>query len=209
MPRHIPAKFSTQGDRIRAILARKGMVRLSEFKEAGITATSVSRLEQEGTIVRLGRGLYQLSDAPYDPHHELDEVAKLVPKGIICLVSALAFHDLTDRQPRRVWVALGTRDWRPRLSRPPVRYIHYAESRLRSHVDHHAIEGVEVPITNPARTIVDLFKYRRTVGDDLAIEGLKEGLRTRKVNPALLYSIAEEARQLGVMRPYLEAFSHG
>lgn len=202
-------KPHTQGDRIRTILAQKGMVRLSEFKRAGITATSVSRLEREGSIIRLGRGLYQLTDTEYDPHHELAEAAKLVPKGVICLVSALAFHELTDRQPRRVWVALGPRDWRPRLSRPPIRYIHYAQSHLRSHIDLHTIEGVKVPITNPVRTIVDLFKYRRTVGEDLAIEGLKEGLRTRKVNPALLHSVAEEARQLSVMRPYLEAFSNG
>lgn len=200
---------ATHRDLIRSILARKGMARLSELKEAGVTATSVSRMEADGSIIRLGRGLYQLADADYDPHHALAEAAKRVPKAVVCLVSALAFHELTDRQPRRVWLALGPKDWRPAIDHPPVRYVHYTASRLHRHVDIHPIEGVDVPITNPARTIVDLFKYRRTVGQDLAIEGLGQALRGAKVRPAELYPIASEARQWRIMKPYVEAFTHG
>lgn len=205
----VPGTSPTHRELIHAILARKGMARLSELKETGVTATSVSRMEADGSIIRLGRGLYQLANADYDPHHPLAEAAKLVPRAVVCLVSALAFHELTDRQPRRVWLALGPKDWRPAISSPPVRYVHYIAERLRWHIDIHLIEGVEVPITNPARTVVDLFKYRRTVGEDLAIEGLREALRTSKVKPTELYPIASEARQWRVMKPYLEAFTNG
>lgn len=205
MPRHEAPSHRTL---IREVLAHKGMARMSELRAAGASATSVSRLEVEGAIVRLARGLYQLADADYDPNHALAEVAKRVPRAVICLDSALAFHELTDRQPRRLWLALGPKDWRPKLDNPPVRYVHYQAERLRWHIRHHQIEGVEVPITEPARTIVDLFKYRRTVGEDIAIEGLRQGLQTRKVQPAELHSIAEEARQWRVMKPYLEAFTN-
>jgi predicted transcriptional regulator of viral defense system len=184
------------------------MARLSEFLEAGATATAVSRLEREGTILRLGRGLYQLPDAPLDEHHALAEAAKLVPKGVVCLVSALAFHELTDHMPRRVWMAIGSKDWRPRISQPAIRFVRFPPKGLTRHVDAHSIEGVTVRITDPARTVVDLFKYRRTVGQNLAIEGLKEVLWTRKATPADLHAIASEMGQSRLIRPYLEAIAH-
>ncbi len=201
------APHESHRERILGLLAVRGMARLAELKEAGVTASSVSRLEREGSIVRLARGLYQLADANLDSHHALAEAAKLVPRGVICLASALAFHELTDRQPRRVWIALGPKEWRPRLSRPVLRYVHYARDRLWQNIETHRIEGVDVPITNPVRTVVDLFKYRRTAGEDLALEGLREALRTGKATPAALARAAQEARQWRIIRPYLEALT--
>src|ERR1700722_3359113 len=101
-----------QEDRAVALLKERGMVRLSEFIEQDITAATISRMERKGALVQLGRGLYQLPDAPLDANHSLAEVAKLIPNGVICLSSALAFHELTDQTPASVWVAIGTRDWR-------------------------------------------------------------------------------------------------
>lgn len=203
-----PPEAITHRDRIIDLLSWKGMARLSEFLEAGATATAVSRLEREGTILRLGRGLYQLPDAPLDEHHALAEAAKLVPKGVVCLVSALAFHELTDQMPRRVWMAIGSKDWRPRISQPVIRFVRFPPKGLTRHVDAHSIEGVTVRITSPARTVVDVFKYRRTVGQNLAIEGLKEVLRTHKATPADLHAIASEMGQSRLIRPYLEAIAH-
>jgi predicted transcriptional regulator of viral defense system len=91
------------------------MARMSEFTKEGITGTTLSRMARKGSIVQLRRGLYQLSDAPLDANHSLAEAAKLVPKGVICLDSALAFHELTDRIPRYVWVAIGFRECGPIL----------------------------------------------------------------------------------------------
>src|SRR5580700_9236255 len=105
---------STQEDRAVALLRKRGMARLTEFIVAGITAATISRMERKGAVLQLGRGLYQLPDAPLDTHHSLAEAAKLIPNGVVCLRSALAFHDLSDRIPSFVWMAIGPRDWRPK-----------------------------------------------------------------------------------------------
>ena len=194
-------------DQIIKVLRRQNVARLSEILATGASAAAVSRLEQEGTIVRLSRGLYQLADSPLELHQSLVEVAKLVPKGVICLVSALSYHELTDQIPRRLWLAIGPKDWRPKITYPPVRFVRFSPQALIRHVDTLNIEGTEIRVTNPARTIVDLFRYREKVGPNIAIEGLKEALRTRKATPAEIHNIAAEMKQWKVIQPYLEALT--
>lgn len=198
---------STQRSQALALLKRRGMTRLSEFAAAGITATTVSRMEQAGVVVRLARGLYQLSDAALDPHQSLAEAARLVPKGVICLASALAFHGLTDQMPPKVWIAIGRKDWRPRITYPPIRVARFSDDLLRRSVEQLKIAGTTVPVFGVAKTVADLFRYRRTVGDTLAIEGLRQTLRQRKATPA---QIAREGRAAGVwsvMEPYVMALT--
>jgi predicted transcriptional regulator of viral defense system len=197
----------TQRERVIDTLSHRGMARLSELLEAGASATSVARLEREGVIVRLGRGLYQLPDAPVEAHHALAEAAKLVPRGVVCLVSALAFHELTDHIPAKVWMAIDRKHWKPRVKHPPIRFVRFPAERLARGVETHSIEGVPVRITDPAHTVVDLFRYRRSVGQTLAVEGLKEALRMRKATPGELARLATEARVWTVLRPYLEALT--
>jgi len=197
----------TQRDLARALLARRGILRLSELTSQGITATAVSRMEKDGSVVRLRRGLYQLPDAAIDMHHSLAEAAKRMPKGVICLTSALAFHELTDQLPPRIWMAIGKKDWAPKDARPSLRIVRFAETLLANGVETHLIEHVEVPIFNVPKTIADCFRHRRSVGLTVAIEGLQQALRQRKARPA---DIAEHARRGGVwtiLRPYLEALT--
>jgi len=201
--------FSSQPDKALALLERKGLMRLSEFRRAGITAATISRLEAAGAIMRLARGLYQLPDADVDANHTLAAASKLVPKGIVCLTSALAFHNLTDRIPARVWLAIGPKDWQPRLTYPPMRFAHYSEAQLKSGVERHRIDGVSVPIFSAPKTIADLFRYRRTVGVDVAIEGLREAIRQRKATPADIARYAADAGVWKVMEPYVSAVAHG
>lgn len=151
----------TQRERVIDTLSHRGMARLSELLEAGASATSVARLERDGVIVRLGRGLYQLPDAPVEAHHALAEAAKLVPRGVVCLVSALALHELTDHIPAMVWMAIDRKHWKPRVKHPPIRFVRFPAERLARGVETHSIEGVPVRITGPAHTVVDLFRYRR------------------------------------------------
>lgn len=198
---------ATQRDRVIATLRKRGMARLSEFKREGITAATVSRLERQGAVLRLGRGLYQLPDAPTETHHTLAEAAKLVPKGVVCLVSALAYHELTDRIPRQVWMAIGPKDWLPRIDRPRIRFVRFSPRALASDVEVHMIEGVSVRITTPARTVIDLFRYRRSIGINAAIEGAKAALRERKATPAEIARRAEEAGVWRVVQPYIEALT--
>ena len=195
-------------ERVIALLADRGMARMAELKATGATAAAVSRLERDGRILRLSRGLYQLADAPTEAHHALAEASKLVPRGVVCLTSALAFHDLTDRTPTRVWMAITRADRASRTAQPPLRFVRFPPRRLTEGVTVHRIEGVAVPITDPAHTVVDMFRYRSVVGLPLAIEGLKEALRNRRAAPAELARIATRERAWSVMRPYLEALAH-
>ena len=202
-----PPTAVTQRIQALALLKRQGMIRLTEFGEAGITATTVSRMEQAGEVVRLARGLYQLPDAALDPQQSLAEAARLVPKGVICLGSALAFHGLTDQMPPKVWIAIGRKDWRPRVNYPPIRIARFSDELLQRGVEHKKIAGTPVPVFAVAKTVADLFRYRRTVGDALAIEGLRQALRQRKATPAEIAREAEAAGVWATMEPYLMALT--
>lgn len=197
----------TQREQATRLLAQHGMLRLAELTSAGITAATVSRMERDGSITRLSRGLYQLADVPIETHHSLAEAAKRLPKGVVCLTSALAYHELTDQLPRRIWMAVGKRDWVPKDAGRTIRIVRFADTLLENGVDTHLIELVPVRIFSVPKTIADCFRHRRSVGLNVAIEGLEQALRRRKARPA---EIAEEARRGGVwtvMRPYLEAFT--
>jgi predicted transcriptional regulator of viral defense system len=204
-----------QQDRAVALLKARGMLRLSEFIAAGITGATVSRMEKRGQLRQLGRGLYQLPDAPLDAHHSLAEAAKLVPRGVICLDSALAFHELTDRIPPRVSVAIGFREWRPRITHPPIEIVQFGPKLLKAGVKQHVIEGVTVPIYEPAKTIADLFyrafrshsRYGSKTGITQALQGMKEALRLRKATPAEIARYAETAVVWKRVQPYLEAMT--
>ena len=196
MPLAVP---STQRDQALALLRRRGLTRLAELRSAGVTGTTVSRMERAGEVVRLARGLYQLPNAALDPQQSLAEASRLV--------SALAFHGLTDQIPPKVWIAIGRKDWRPRISCPPLRVARFPDDRLRHGVEHKTIAGTSVPVFGIAKTVADLFRCRRAVGELIAVEGLRQALRQRKATPA---QIAREAQAAGVWRtiqPYLMALT--
>jgi len=200
---------TSQPDKALALLRRNGLTRLSEFRRAGITSATVSRLEAAGTITRLARGLYQLADADVNEHHTLAEASKLVPNGVICLTSALAYHDLTDQIPAQIWLAIGPKDWQPRLTYPPMRFAHFPTAYLKKGIERHQIDGVSVPIFSLPKTIADLFRYRRSVDLDVAIEGLRETIRQRKATPAELARYATDGGVWKVMEPYMSALTRG
>ncbi len=183
------------------------MARLSELMRMGITQATVTRLEREGSVIRLGRGLYQLPDAPLDIHHSLAEAAKLAPRGVICLVSALSFHGLTDHIPSKIWMAIGQKDRKPAVKRPSMEFVRFSSQNLNSGIEQHTIESVPARIYGPAKTVVDLFRYRRKVGLNVAIEGLKEAIRQRKATPSEISKFADEAGAWRAMRPYLQALT--
>jgi predicted transcriptional regulator of viral defense system len=196
-----------QRDRLTAFLRERGIARLTEIRDVGITAATVSRLAQQGVVTKLSRGLYQLADAPPDSNHSLAEAAKRAPKGVICLASALAFHGITDQMPRRVWIAIGPKDWKPQIDYPPLHIVRFAHKFLRAGVETHDIEGVSVPIYGVAKTIADVFRHRRSNGIDVAVPAMREALRQGRVTPS---EIADWAMRGGVwnrLRPYLEALT--
>ncbi|MGO7032634.1 type IV toxin-antitoxin system AbiEi family antitoxin domain-containing protein [Rhizobium ruizarguesonis] len=197
----------TTAQRLRALdlLKARGMLRLKDFVAEGIGPETLARLVREEAVVRPARGLYQLPDTQAEAAHALAEAAVLVPKGVVCLTSALQYHELTLQMPSAVWMAIDRTAWRPKIDYPPIKFVRFKGSALTEGVERHRIEGVEVPITNPARSIVDCFRYRTKVGLDVAMEGLREGLRRRKTTSDDLWTYAKEARIWSTMRPYVEA----
>ena len=191
----------------RDFLQAHGIVRLAELRGVGVTAATVSRMERDGEVIRLARGLYQISDAPLETDHSLAEAAKRLPKGIVCLVSALAFHGLTDQLPKKVWLAIGKKDWAPRSDGMPIRVARFTERLLAESVETHMIESVPVKVFGVAKTVADCFRHRSKVGLSVAIEGLREALRQRKATPAEIAHQAERGGVATVIRPYLEALT--
>lgn len=189
------------------VLKARGIARLAELRAEGVTAATMSRMERDGEVLRLARGLYQLPDALLDAHHSLAEAAKRVPKGVVCLVSALAFHQLTDQLPRQVWIAIGQKDWAPKADGAPVRLVRFTDRLLTEGVESHTVEGVPVKVFGVAKTIADCFRYRNKIGLSVAIEGLQEALRQRKTTPGEIARQAERGAIATVIRPYLEALT--
>lgn len=195
----------TLKERALAIAREQGVVRAQDFASAGVPRTYLGRLRDEGLLLRLGRGLYQLPDREWTEAHSLAEAARTVPHGTICLLSALQFHALTTQLPHEVWVLIGHKKWAPKRPPTSLRIIRASGAALTAGVEHHNIEGVRVPITNPAKTVADCFKYRSQVGLDVAIEALRDALRTQRITADDLWHHACIDRVQNVMRPYLEA----
>ncbi len=195
---------TSQKDRAIAILKACGPMRGIELSAAGIHPETLTRMLKDQTLTRITRGLYQLADAEVTAQHDLAEVAKLVPKGVICLVSALQFHELTLQMPGRIWLAIGSKARKPKFDHPPTRVVRFGSRALSLGVQTHVVDGVSVPISDPAKTVVDCFRFRQHVGLDVALEGLHNVVRSGKAKPAQIVDYARDTRIWSVLRPYLE-----
>lgn len=188
-------------------LLNKGLFRLKEAREFGLHPEEVRRLTHAGSLVRLARGVYSVASAVPTEHHTLAEVATRVPNGIVCLLTALRFHEIGTQSPREVWLAVDRRAGVPRIDFVPVRIVRISGTALTTGIEEHDIEGVNVRITGPARTIADCFKFRGTVGIDVAAEALRDYLRLRKGSADELWRQAGLLRVTRVIRPYLDALT--
>ena len=189
-------------------LARKAKIlRVQDLAENGIHPEHLRRLYQRGLLVRMGRGVYILPNARISGNFSLAEVAKKVPRGIICLLSALRFHDIGTQSPSEVWIALDRKSARPQVETPRLRVMRFSEAAFSSGVETHKIDGVNVRVYCPAKTVADCFKYRNKIGLDVAIEALRECRRTRKCKIDDLWKYAKVCRVANVMRPYLETIA--
>lgn len=193
--------------RILQLARRKRLFRLSEAVAAGIHPESVRRLTRQGQLTRVGRGLYALPTLEPTEHHTLAEVAKRVPMGIFCLLTALRFHGLGTQNPREVWLAVDRRAGIPQVDFTPVRTVRISGAALIDGIDEHDVDGVRVRVTSPARTVVDCFKFRNRIGVDVAVEALRDYRRLRKGTVDELWRQADRLRMTRVIRPYWDAMS--
>ena len=184
---------------------RKGIVRPRDLEALGIPREYLLRLYRQGKLSRTGRGIYTLPDAAVTERHSYAEVAKRVPEAVLCLLSALAFHELTTQSPAAVWIALGKGARKPAILSPSLRVVRLTEPSLSEGVEKHTVEGVSVRAYSAAKTVADCFKFRNKIGLDIAIEALKDSLRQKKATINDIYRYAKICRVSNVIRPYMEA----
>lgn len=181
--------------------------RSRELAAIGVAPTAISRAVAEGAVVRIGRGLYQLPDSEPDLHSALIEIAKRAPKAVICLTSALSFHQLTDQLPRKIWIAVGAKDWAPKIDYPQIRVVRFREPYLSNELEVHNIHGVDVRVYSITKSIADAFRNPKLVDRSVAIEAMKSALNDRKATPGQLAAAAQQNGAWNQMRPYLEALT--
>ncbi|MDE2113091.1 MAG: type IV toxin-antitoxin system AbiEi family antitoxin domain-containing protein [Alphaproteobacteria bacterium] len=196
---------TSQTDQALKVLKARGILRLNELMAAGVAQETMARLVRSGRVTRLARGLYQLAGSDPETAHSFAEASKLVPKGVVCLVSALQFHELTVQLSRAIWMAIETGSSTPRIAYPPMRFVRFSKKAMSEGIEHHTIEGVTVRVTDPATTIADCFCFRSKVGIDVALEGLREALRRRPTMADAIMKAAQRRRIWTKLRPYLEA----
>jgi predicted transcriptional regulator of viral defense system len=189
-------------------LARaRTLLRARDVAQRGLPTVALTRLVQAGKLQRIARGLYGLANAEISEHRSLAEVSARVPKGVVCLLSALRVHDIGTQAPHEVWIAIPPHMTSPRLDQPAVRVVRMSDEALAMGVERRKIDGVKVPIFNAARTVVDCFRFRNKIGLDVALEALRDGWSQRKFTLDDLWRHAIHGRVANVMRPYIEAIT--
>lgn len=197
--------MKTGTQRILELAAHQPLVRPRDVEAYGIARESLLRLYRQGFLVRAARGVYTLAETPSSEHHSLAVVAKRVSRGVICLLSALRFHGLTTQDPHEVWLAIDFKARKPSIQSPAVRVVRFSGRALVEGAEEHEIEGVKVHVYSVAKTVADCFKYRHKIGTDVAIEALRDALRSRKASIDDIQRYAKVCRVANVMRPYLES----
>lgn len=191
---------------VRRLCRRQGgTVRTSQLLQAGIHPRDVYALRDAGFLEPLARGLYRLAELPPLSHPDLVTVALKAPEGVVCLVSALAFHELTTQIPHEVSIAMPRGAEPPRLQFPPIRVFWFSRSAMAEGVELHELDGATVRIFGPEKALADCFKYRNKLGLEIVLEALKLYRSRRRMNVDLLLKYAALCRVQRVMRPYIEA----
>jgi predicted transcriptional regulator of viral defense system len=196
---------TTASERILDLAAHQPLVRPRDVEALGIARESLLRLYRRGLLVRQARGVYALPQTPVTEHHSLAMAANRVPRGVICLLSALRFHGLTTQNPHEVWIAIDFKGRKPSVESPALRVVRFSGRALVEGVEESEIEGVRVRVYSAAKTVADCFKYRHKIGIDVAIEALRDSVRKRKTTIDEIHRYAKVCRVANVMRPYLES----
>ncbi len=187
------------------IKARNGRIRMAEAIEAGINRRTLYSLRDEGTIEQISRGVYRLNDLPSLSKPDIVAVALRAPHSVVCLVSALSFHEITTQIPSAVDIAVLFGTTMPRISYPPVRIHTMREPSFSIGIDEHRIDNVLVKIYDPEKTLCDCFKFRRHLGLEVVLEALKFYRERKPLQVSKLMEYARACRVENVLRPYLEA----
>lgn len=200
----------SKADRVLEWVRRVGIVRPRDLRSEGITHQYLQSLLRRGLLERRGRGLYTLPGAAvnaFDERETLSAVAKRLPHSVICLLSALRFHDLTTQAPFEVWVAVEHNAYATRDPSLPLRIVYFSGDAFTAGIEQHEVNGVALCVYSPAKTVADCFKYRNKIGIDVALEALRETWRERRATMDELWRFAKVCRVANVMRPFLASLT--
>lgn len=196
-----------RGAEVLALARQHGLLRPRDLADHKIPREYLARLCRQGRLERVARGLYRLPDHPATEFHSLAQVGKRLPNSVVCLLSALRFHEMTAQAPSEVWVAIDRKARRPKVDDLPVRLVRFSQPMLTQGNASHVIDGVAVRVTTPAKTVADCFKYRNKIGLEVALEALQDGVRERRFTLDDLWRMARLCRVANILRPYLEALT--
>lgn len=197
-------KKQSRIDSLTAILKSRGILRVCELPKLGFSRSYLSELKKRGIAVRQARGVYMHVDTEIPSDHHMAVVCKKIPRGVICLLSALSWHEIGVAAPHEVWIAIDRKARLPKMDYPPVRIVRFSGNALSEGVLT-SEAALSVRVYNPAKTVADCFKYRNKFGKDVAIEALREGWRKRLFTVDELTHYAGICRVENIMKPYLES----
>jgi predicted transcriptional regulator of viral defense system len=185
--------------------ATGGILRTRDALRAGIHRRTLYQLRDSGRIEQLTRGLFRLADTPALDHPDLVTLALKIPEGVLCLISALAWHGLTTQIPHEISVAIPRGAAAPRLEYPPVRHFWFSGQAYSEGIEQHRVDGVSLRVYSQEKTLADCFKHRNRIGLDTVLEALKTYRERGPVHIEALLHYADICRVKRVMTPYLEA----
>lgn len=194
-------------DLILTFARTNGLLRTRDVDSAGAARAILSRLVHDGRLVKVSRGLYALPGRAGSEHDGLAEVAAKSSVGVVCLISALRFHDLTTQQSPDIWLAIPHKAHAPRIEYPPLRIVRMSGEAMKLGVDEINVGGTTVRVFCIAKTVADCFKFRNKIGLDVALEALQEAWRGSRVSMDELWRYAKICRVANVMRPYIESLA--
>jgi len=195
----------SKADKLRSLAAKRQVITAADAAQLGVPRTYLPRLARRGPLEKIARGLYTSPGFSPSEHASLVEASYQVPRGVLCLLSALRFYNLTTQSPREVWMAIGHKAWAPKISSPLIRLVRMSTPALHFGVSEHQKSGATLRVFSPAKTVADCFKFRHKIGLDVAIEALKESRRLKKASIDELWAAAKVCRVSNVIRPYLES----
>lgn len=195
----------TQEQDVLALATRQPLLRARDLTAQALPTILLSRLVAAGKLERVARGVYSLPGRELSEHRSLAEVALRMPRGVVCLLSALRVHGIGTQAPFEVWLAIPPHTPTPRLDQPALRVVRMSGPDLSEGVEPIDIDGVQVPVFSAAKTVADCFKFRNKIGLDVALEALRDGWAQRKLTMDALWHYAAVNRVSNVMRPYLES----
>jgi predicted transcriptional regulator of viral defense system len=203
----VSSSENTHEQAVIALAKKQPLLRARDLAGKNIPTVMLSRLVSAGRLMRVARGVYSLPNRKVSQHGSLAEVAIRVPRGVVCLLSALRVHNIGTQAPFEVWLAIPQRMVAPKLDQPKLKIIRMSDDTLTKGVQITKVEGVEVRVFNAAKTVSDCFKFRNKIGLDVALEALRDGWRQKKFTMDELWKFAKINRVANVMRPYLEGLA--